>query len=179
MCPWKPFWLATDLAICRWLTSVQIVCEVGLGIRKGRWRLAPGQIPAQDGHDEALRQAREGRLLLQQAAVFLHSAVPAAGFHAERLPQTAIGDAGRYRAAVGAPVAGRNAGFLLAAAPHGGRDCRRLHTEQAQANQHRGNKRIGGTFHASIDIILSIECFQQINAQDDLALNQTRVPQRG
>ena len=102
MCPWKPFWLATDLAVCRRLTSVQSVCDVGLGIRKGRLpkgRGVPGRgdcglWPARIGARVVYEGGRS--LLLQEAAVLLEAAVPATRFHAQGLAQTTVGKAGRY-----------------------------------------------------------------------------------
>ena len=141
MCPWKPFWLATDLAICRWLTSVQIVCEVGLGIRKGRCRWA----------------GKRG-LLFQETAILLEAGVPATRLHAERLPCPTIGNAGRYRASIEALVAGCNAGLLLAAAPHGGRECG-FGTEQGEADQDRYNERIIECLHGATTTTAFVDSF--------------------
>ncbi len=83
MCPGKPFWLATDLAICRWLTSVQSVCDVGLGIRKGRWRLRPADFDRRIRATALDRGPGSTGLLFQKAAILLEAGVPAANFHAE------------------------------------------------------------------------------------------------
>lgn len=58
------------------------------------------------------------QLLLQKTAIFLRSADPATGLHAVRVSRAAICDAGRDRRSVRVFGAGRDAGFLLAAATH-------------------------------------------------------------
>src|ERR1700675_5019322 len=79
-----------------------------------------------------------GRLLFCKAAIFLHTAVPATGFHAQGLPRAAIGHACWYRRTVRAFGAIGNAYFLLPAASH--RDSeRRLGAENAKPNQHDHN----------------------------------------
>jgi hypothetical protein len=122
--------------------------------------VAPGQSCLEGAAHEALIGAGKCGLLLQKTAILLDTAVPAASFHAERLPQTAIGDAGRYRASVDALVANRNAGLLLAAASHRGRD-RDLDAEQAETNQEGNEKRINRHLHVPIDITLHVGSFQQ------------------
>lgn len=57
-------------------------------------------------------------LLLEEAAVFLHPAVPTAGFHANRPTRSAIGDAGRDRGTIGAFFAVDNARCYFATATH-------------------------------------------------------------
>ena len=132
----------------------------------------------EDQGQEALIGARKCGLLLQEAAILLDAAVPAASFHAERLPQTAIGDAGRNRASVEALVADRDAGLLLAAAPHGRRE-RGIDAKQAKANQRCGDERINDRLHTVVDITLHVDSFRQLRAHADFALNQIRVSQRG
>jgi len=117
-------------------------------------------------------------LLFQEAAILLDAAVPAASFHAERLPQSAIGDADRNRASVGALVAKCNAGLLLAAASHGGRE-NDFDGEQTDANQSCGDKRINDRLHAIINITLQVDSFRQLRAQAEFALNQIRGFQGG
>jgi hypothetical protein len=132
----------------------------------------------EDQGQEALIGARKCGLLLQEAAILLDAAVPAASFHAERLPQTAIGDAGRNRASVEALIADRDACLLLATAPHGSRD-RGLDAKHAKANQSCGDERINDQLHAVGDITLHIDSFRQLRATADFALNQIRVSQWG
>ena len=74
---------------------------------------------------EPTRQApKEVRgLLLQQTAIFLYAAVPAARSHAHRLAGAAIRHTNRDVRAVEILFAGRDACGLLAAASHGNREC--------------------------------------------------------
>jgi hypothetical protein len=141
-----------------------------------------GRFSTQDKGRQALIGAKNCGLLLQQAAIFLKAVVPAARLHAERLPQTAIGDAGRDRAAIRALVASRNTGLLLAVASHGGRD--RSHTaKQAKGNgkrkQSRGNERISKLCHAATNTTPCIDSFRQMRIQTIFALNQIRISQWG
>jgi hypothetical protein len=108
----------------------------------------------------------------------LEAGVPTASFHAERLSQPAIGDAGRYRASVEALVADRNAGLLLATAAHGGRE-RGADVQQAEANQYGDEERINERLHTVIDTTLCVDSFRQLRAHADFALNQIRVPKWG
>jgi hypothetical protein len=131
---------------------------------------------------QALIGAENCGLLLQEPAIFLKAVVPAARLHAERLPQTAIGDAGRDRAAIRALVASRNTGLLLAVAPHGGGN-RTLSAKQAKdkgkRKQSRGNERISARCHAATNTTPCIDSFRQMRIQTNFALNQIQISQWG